>query len=268
MSSYQQFDLILVAYRKVDTERSIEFCDRAFGSRLVRRRILVLNNEALAAVADANAPRWERVNGSNALGEFSGWQEGLAWRNSAHKAPAGVIFVNDSVVTHRHFTSARRRALVASIETAPRAALVGFRDQVGGTLAVAGLEVRSWASTYCFALTSEALGRLGGHLYEPDVVRQCVPSGLDEASFFADLSPDMNSHLRHWLFDGGWYGGARLTVENAERMTHKARCIIAEKLLSARCEAAAVTAVEPFVEHGALRLLDKLQRRIKKALTT
>ena len=95
-----------------------------------------------------------------------------------------------------------------------------------------------------------------------------MPSGLDEASFFADLSPDMNSYLRHWLFDGGRYGGARLTVENAERMTHKARCIIAEKLLSARCGAATVTAVEPFVEHGALSLLDQLQQRIKKPLAT
>lgn len=268
MSTAQHFDLILVGYRKVDTERSIEFCDRAFGPKLVRRRILVFNNDVLAAVAEANAPRWERVDGSNALGEFSGWQEGLAWRDLADKAPAGVIFVNDSVVTHRHFTSARRLALVASIKSAPPAALVGFRDQVGGALAVAGLGVRSWASTYCFALTSEALGRLDGRLYEPDVVRRCVPGGLDEAGFFADLSPDMSSHLRHWLFYGGWYGGARLNAENTDRMTHKARCIIAEKLLSARCEAAGVTAVEPFVEHNALRLLDKLQRRIKKIVSS
>ena len=75
-------------------------------------------------------------------GEFSGWQKGLAWRETGREAPGGVIFVNDSVVTYRHFTTARQLALVASIETAPREALVAFRDQASGTLAVAGLTVR------------------------------------------------------------------------------------------------------------------------------
>ena len=40
LSIPQQFDIILVNYRKINTERSIAFCDRAFGRKLVVRRIL------------------------------------------------------------------------------------------------------------------------------------------------------------------------------------------------------------------------------------
>jgi hypothetical protein len=266
-SDQARFDLVLVGYRPMDTRKSVAFCDRAFGAKLVRRRILVLNNEALTATASAFTPRWELVGGSNGLAEFSGWQEGLTVRDAAERAPAGVIFVNDSVVTHRHFTSARRLALVGSVSHAPTAALVAFRDQVRGELAVAGFGLDSWASTYCFALTTEALRRLDGRLYDPEIVMRCVPGGLDESRFFADLSPDLNAHLRHWLFDGGWYGGAKLTIDNADRMAQKARCIIAEKFLSARCEAAGIAAVDPFDEHRALHLLDKLQRRIAGVFT-
>ena len=101
-------------------------------------------------------------------------------------------------------------------------------------------------------------------MYEPNVVRRCAPGGLDESDFFTDLSPDLNSHLRNWLFGGGWYRAASLTTENTDRMTHKARCIIAEKLLSARCEAAAVITVEPFVKYRMHRRIDQFQRRIAK----
>jgi hypothetical protein len=67
--------------------------------------------------------------------------------------------------------------------------------------------------------------------------------------------------LRHWLFDGAWYGGARLDRENSARLTMKGRCIIAELLLSARCRALGIEAVEPFREFPWLAGLDRLQRR-------
>ena len=149
------FDLVLVGYRPADTEKAIAFCNRAFGTDLVHRRVLVLNNDLLATSAKARASGWEVIQGSNVLAEFSGWQEGWAACDRARVSPGGVIFVNDSVVTHRHFTTARRLALVRSIRNASGATLVGFRDRVGGSLVVANLRVNSWASTYCFLISDQ-----------------------------------------------------------------------------------------------------------------
>jgi hypothetical protein len=256
-------DLVLVGYRLADARAAIDFCNRGFGDDLIRRRVLVLNSEILHEKF-RSTPGWLVVLGSNSMAEFSGWQEGLEALGDTERD--GVLFINDTVASHMHFTWARRAAMIAAVRTAPPAALVAFRDRVPGTLAVAGMALTSWASTYCFALTSDALDLLGRQLYDEDLIVRCVPGGGKEATFFANLSPDLTAHLRNWLFDGGWYGSEHLNAANSVRLTFKARCIIAEKLLSARCIQAGVESVEPFVKHEMLRQTDRVLRRVARAI--
>ncbi len=203
------------------------------------------------------------MDGSNRLGEFSGWQEGLALLDGGSN---GVVFVNDTVCTHRRFSAARKASFARSVRTAADAAIVGFRDRGDGRLSLAGLNVNAWTSTYCFMLSTKALELLGRQLYQPEVVAGCVPGGLDEQRFFAQLSTDLDAHLRRWLFEGGWYAGERLTQENAARLTFKAKCIIAEKALSGRCEKLGIRAVDPFDAYPLLQWLDKADRRLSERL--
>jgi len=256
-------DLILVGYRLDDTLASIRFCESAFATLLKKRRpVLVLNDERLRAQLPTTKVSWDVIVGSNRMAEFSGWQEGLdrLWERSGG-FDHGVIFVNDSVVTHRRFRLPRLFATRWSMRSAHGAALVGFRDAVGSHFSIGDLDFDDWTSTYCFALTQQALERLEFRLYDSHKVQACVPGGNDEAKFFAGISPNLEHHLRNWLFGGGWYGSQRLGSSNRAAMELKARCIIAEKLLSAACLRLGIAPVDPYAQHKNLRRLDTLLER-------
>ncbi|MDP9044490.1 MAG: hypothetical protein M3O01_06755 [Pseudomonadota bacterium] len=249
--------LILATYRPGDLTASLAFCNRHFPARRHARRILLVNNPELLPAAKAIAGRWEVVAGSNDFGEFSAWQEGLD-HLGGDRGP--VMFANDTVNTHRHFTWFRVAALRRAIAAAQGASIVGFCDKLDGDLRIAGMPVPAWVSTYCFFLTGAALERLNSTLFQPSLVRACVPGGLDEARFFSGLSTDLENHLRHWLFGGRWYASGPLTHENRARMTRKAEAIIAEKILSATCRTQAIEVVDPFVRHPFWRRLDRVWR--------
>lgn len=260
------FDVILVGYRFEDTVESMQFCEKAF-ARLASggRMVLVLNNDVLRSKLVANHPAWEVLIGSNDLAEFSGWQEGLSHlRQSAESGSRGVIFVNDTVTTHRYVSPARTRAIQQSIYGAEGAELVGFRDSAGSEFMIGDLALDDWASTYCFALTNDALDRLSFQLYDIGSVKACVPGGTAEAEFFAGISDALDLHLRNWLFGGGWYGSQPLSAKNKCRFELKAKCIIAEKLLSAACMRRGVRPVDPFGQFAFLRRLDNLISRFRR----
>lgn len=264
------FDLVLVAYRLEDMLASIRFCEAAFASLLKGRRpVLVLNDERLRAQLPATGLSWEVIAGSNRLAEFSGWQEGL---DRLQMRPDGlghsVVFVNDTVVTHRSFRWPRLFALRRSLHRVRGPAMVGFGDRVGGHFAIGDLDFDEWVSTYCFGLTSEALERLGFRICDLDRVQACVPGGTNESLFFAGISASLDHRLRGWLFGGGWYKSQPLATANRQAMELKAKCIIAEKLLSATCFRLAIAQVDPFLQHRNLHrcetLMERLQERYAK----
>ena len=262
MSITLSVDLVLVGYRRQDLAHALKLCASALPGLPVRRRLLVLNDPSLRDALRAD-DSWEVLDGSNRLGEFSGWQEGLARLDDQSR---GVVFVNDTLCTHRRFSAARKASFGRAVRSTESAAIVGFRDRGHGQLSVAGLNVSEWTSTYCFMLSTKALELLGRELYQSQVVAACVPGGLDEHRFFAHLSPDLDAHLRRWLFEGGWYAGEHLTRENIARLIFKAKCIIAEKALSGRCHKLGIRAVDPFDAHPLLRWLDKIDGKLSKRL--
>lgn len=270
-------DVVLVGYRAADTRAALGLCHRLFGPAREGRRLLVLNREGLAPEVQPQAAGWQLVAGSNRHAEFSGWQEGLDLLAGSLGNKAAVVFVNDSVSTHRHFTSARGHAFLRTLEATVGRELVGFQDRPERStisvrpdadleLTIADMTLFAWTSTYCFALTSEALQTLQCLLYDSAQVEACVPGGVDEATFFSRLSPHLAEHLRGWLFAGGWYGGGRLTSENMVRLQMKARSIAAELLLSARCRTVGIRALDPFLLHPMLARLDRYSTRLATTL--
>ena len=238
----------------------------------------MLNRTGLAPETLRTAAGWQLVQGSNRDAEFSGWQEGLdvLGESAAHRS--GVVFVNDSVCTHRHFSLARQIAFVRTLRTSVGCNLVGFQDSadrralsigpdVDLQLTIAGMELPAWTSTYCFALTWQALKKLQCRLYDPALVEECVPGGASETTFFRRLSPHLDEHVRSWIFGGGWYGSRPLSPENAAQMQMKARSIAAEFLLSARCRAVGIEARDPFRLHPRLARWDRASIRLARALS-
>ena len=199
------------------------------------------------------------LDGDNALGEFSGWQQGLDHLRRAQDAP--VVFVNDTVASHRRFSRFRQWAFVREAWCADARCIVGFADHTDndlGDLSIDGLVLQGWVSSYCFMLGPDALRRLDHRLWQPEAVDRCVRGGTDEATFFSDaVSPDLQKQLRRWLFEGGWYRSQRLTADNAAMLTRKARAICAELLLSGRCWALGIGRHDPFERHPLARDLDR-----------
>lgn len=268
-------DLVLVGFRPADTRAALRFCDRVFDRDRGARRLLVSNRPGLAQELAPLARGWQSLEGSNRLAEFSGWQEGLDHLRQGSANDRGIVFVNDSVCTHRHFTFARARAFRHALRASEGPRIIGFRDipdhrvfsaalEFQIRLTIAELELDAWTSTYCFALTAGALRALDHELCDPVLVSQCVPGGTDEKAFFDRLSPHLDRHLRHWLFEGGWYGSGRLSSANASHLLLKARCIAAELLLSARCRSAGVEAIDPFHVQPRLERMDRLLRRWRR----
>lgn len=255
--------LILAAYRASDLVSALTFLDRHFPRSVAARRVCVVNDPELVGPARQRAIGWDVVPGSNEFGEFSAWQEGLD-HLGADAIDRPVLFANDTVDTHRHFSWWRVAALQRSMARAGDPAIVGFFDAVPGTLTVAGLPIEKWVSTYSFYLTRGALQRLQFRVIRPDLIRACVGGGLEESRFFRQLSPDLDAHLRSWLFGARWYAGGPLTADSRERMTRKAQAIIAEKLLSATCQAAGIERIDPFVQSPVLRFADKAWRKLRR----
>ena len=258
-------DIILVGYSKDRTARALLHCDRTFGRLSVRRRILVLNNKEQPEPVAASG--WEVVRGSNSLGEFSGWHEGLAIL--APTSSDAVLFVNDTVGAYRHLSTCRRWALLKEIRNADPNCLIGFagdsQSQATG-LSISGMWMERWVSSYCFLLTGDALRKLGGRLFDPDEVASCVPGGTRRQSFFSEqVSPALRKHLVWWLFEG-WHRSEALTPESHVRLGFKARCICAELLLSARCRKLGIELRDPFIRHPAARFLDIVSRQCWKLL--
>ncbi len=254
--------VILIGYAPDSTRRAIAFAERAFAGLPMQRRLLVWNNAGQGLADPPEA--WEVIQGSNRLGEFSGWQEGLDRTRRLDDA-ATAVFLNDTVGAHRPFSAFRRWAFRAELQRAA-GSIVGFIDAARtdlGPLAIAGLPLAEWVSTYCFALTSDVLAALGNRLWDPDEVTACVPGGAREATFFSDrISPALRQHLTWWLFGGGWFRGEALTPGNADRLAFKARCICAELLLSARCRALGFELRDPFAHHPLARAADDLREAV------
>ena len=254
-------DLILVGYSPVQTEKAVRFCERTFVSLSIRRRILVINNDQTPIPTCAAG--WEILRGSNTMGEFSAWDEGLARLSGSH-AGSAVLFLNDTIGAHRHLSVFRRWALVAQLRKARGACVVGFADDshgVPGELSICGMPLPDWISSFCFLLTAEALGRLGNRLHDPVEVASCVSGGSDERTFFSErCSPDLRRYLIRWLFTG-WYRSERLTPDSFERLLLKAGCICAELLLSARCRALGIKFRDPTRRHLVAHALDRLNGR-------
>ncbi len=253
------FDTVLVGYQLDHTIRALDVCDRIHSWRRARRRILVCNDARLADTLSTRLLRgWEILRGSNVLGEFSGWQEGI---DHLGRTGRGVLLANDSITVHVRSTPARRLALSLCLRRADGASVVGFLDRVAGDFAVKGLPLESWVRTNCFGLTPAALDALSYTIFDRPVAAECVNGGLSEPHFFAGLSPDLEHRLCQHLFHGGWYASEPLTARSVERLAFKARCIVLEKWFAARCLALGIELVDPFTTFPWAVQVDKAQSR-------
>jgi hypothetical protein len=213
---------------------------RAFpGARL---RVVVVDNRLGGRVEiqlDAGA---DRISGDNRSREFSGWERGLAWLESASASSPETMMVlaNDTLV--RPDKIDRIRTLSADqVAAAERGAVVGWVDAYPRPVRSFGLELRQWVDTSLVIARRAVLERL----------RPLALPFRDDEVFTRDarlfrepspLSENYRAYLRTWLFGEtadpefahAWHAQGPLTVERLGDVQGKIRAILCEHHLSAR----------------------------------
>jgi len=261
--------LVLVGYDREKMIRSLRFCNRYFRAIPENQRVLVLNHSALLVddgILDLSEG-WKVLQGSNSRHEFSAWQEGLDHLRQQVEGIQGVIFINDTVPAHRYFSLFKRIAFYFSLKS-QKAIAVGFIQALADwqSFRLGKLEANCWICSYLFYLSEEALQAISYQVCIVEEVEQCLNLGLDERTFFSsELSPNISQKLQTWLFSGGWYASEKLSSENVDRFTMKARSILNEMILTARYQNNGIQLIEPFKRYPVLCILDGIWTRLFEA---
>lgn len=264
--------MVLVAYTPDKTLRAMQFCRRALAGFDVAHWVLVDNNPQLLSTLRSQfvSEGWSVLEGSNALNEFSGWQEAIDdLRVRDHRA-LHYLFVNDTVIVHRYFSAFRklalRRAIQAKIDESAR--MVGFTDKANGDYRINNVRIPRWIATYCFAVSASAMHRLDYRMLYFDIAEQCISGEPDDRTFFTmALSHDLQNHLRWWLFKGGWRSSAPLDERNIATMSKKAKCTVLEQYLAARCSELDIAIHDPFDGRRVAAFLDRATRVLHRHMT-
>ena len=203
----------------------------------------IVDNALTARTETAVSSRLHRLNGDNAVREFSGWDRGLAWieRRHAPAAESFVVLANDTVVRPEKHDRVRDVPR-DRVDAASRGALVGYVEAYPRPVTIFGLTLRQWADT-SFVLASwrtlEQLRPLARPMADDQIFAGDWRAVFREPS---PLSENYRVYLKTWLFGEHadaefphtWHACAPLTESNVESFKGKLRSLFCEHLLSAR----------------------------------
>lgn len=231
--------------------------------------VFVNNNQTVNSLEHiARGAGWHYLSGSNAVREFSAWQEGLEYLRSMNRAqcPDVFVFSNDTYLFHQPFRYFLRllflRTTLRRVADGGSAWAIG---QVERSPTVPNLD--RYFSTAFFILDRAALARIGYCLSDP-AIESYFDADLPGQFFSRYMDPVYGSFLRSWLFvpsPKSWYRARPLTAENALFMRGKAACILNEHSLSRRLIQNGVEVVSCF-EHGLCERPLRVAYRILQAL--
>ena len=184
-------------------------------------------------------------SGDNAWREFSGWDRGLAWLDSAYPIrPESVVVLANDTLHRAHWSEYLEGIEPARVrEAVARGGLLGRIDAYPRPIEVFGLRVQRWVCS-AFVLTTGA---------SVDRLRPFALPFRDEEIFAADvrglfrrpspLSENYRSYLRSWLLgDAGelesrWHAAGPPSSTQLDALRGKVRAILCEHHLGARAAA-------------------------------
>jgi hypothetical protein len=190
------------------------------------------------------------VSGDNSSREFSGWDRGLAWLESAHRLGSddNLFLANDTL--HRSYGRGWLDGFSAA--RAVGGSLLGWVDAYPREVTLFGRPMQRWLRTNLMVGSRAVVDRLRPFAL-PFADDQIFSSDLAELFRHpSPLSENYRRYLRTWLFgDPGdeefhehWHSAAPLSSLNAPAMRGKIRSILCEHALGARARALGVPLVD------------------------
>lgn len=216
------------------------------------------------------AKGWQILAGTNQQYEFSAWQEGLGYLKNNISGDFSTIFLNDTVLTHRYFSVARKFAFLTGLllfgnNNKPR--YIGFTNKLKdkSRYTILNYSATSWVSTYLFFMNNLALQAIDYKIWSKEQNEQSVNGGYNKQNFFSEsISQNLKEWLIKWLFeDGGWYKSEPLSEANYKFFEIKAKSIINEKYLSAKLNSVGGQIIDPFIAMSIFRKIDRVLDLVK-----
>lgn len=264
--------VVSVHYYEGYLERSLANLRRLNASLQPAACVLVANNPAIVPRLQREViepgPVTDAVLHDNTGLEFGAYQAGLARLRTTGDFD-WVVILNDTFDIHECFATPLRDNFLRNVLSPVRSTLgivVGEVDETPRSWLLGGLRTHRWVRSNVLALNAVALDALGDRLHSPELDALIREAAQPDAFFAETLDPVLRERIESWLFpheaDGrwGWYQGQHLNADNAARFARKARCILQEKYLSARLDAASTI----FVNIKQLSIADSIRRSLEK----
>jgi len=233
--------LILTAYCVRDAINAIVSCNILSKLLKIRTKILVLNSHISTGVnSGISVDDWIIIMGSNKNFEFSGWQEGINYLHQHNISHRGILFANDTIGRHHkdsHLAQCNLNELMHRWSTCHGPQFIGIQHFSQQPLELGGYDVTHWICTMIFGLTSEALKRMDYKVDHMEYAASMCSEKMDGHSILNHSAPSsIKAYIEDWLLNGGWHGSKRppLSAHDQQRLQHKARCIICEKMLTVK----------------------------------
>ncbi len=216
------------------------------------RRICVVDNSLEGDLEISLNTDSDLISGDNSARDFSGYDRGIRWLNSAYASRRKLIWVFANDTFHRDLgvpTSQYFKKAVVRFGLQKRA-FVGFEDSYPKAVELFGLKFRRWMRTNFFILPGDVVDRVYP-LTMPFADSEVF--GETPRSFFREPSPlseNYRNYLRTWLFGRRdprgefrfvWRSAERLTAENLTEFQTKTKAILSEHYLSARIQSLGTT---------------------------
>jgi len=254
--------IVLAAYDVDRTATAMHELVASVVSNEGRRAVVVANSDAVLRRLSKweLPPAIEVVRGSNKVGEFSAYQEGVDWLRSRQCLPETFLFANDRALSYgdRYGAVLDRRALEV-VRGYPM--VCGTINSYGKSVALAGSLLDVWCRTN-FVLTSRvALAAIGSTVslgpaeFDTRVPVEFPGEGWSPAPW---LGPEYAGIVLDWLTrEGNWYRAEPISEANWPAMRVKLLAIINEHLFSIRARENGV----PLVDYTQLAQLKELRVR-------
>jgi hypothetical protein len=193
-----------------------------------------------------------RISGDNRSREFSGWDRGLAWLESAFSISpeARLVMANDTL--HRSYGVDYLDGFTRERLRAAEGGLLGWIDAYPKAVELFGLTLRRWIRTNLWVAARRTLDQL-----------RPVALPFSDESVFAEapdelfrvpspLSADYRRYLRSWLsgeaddadFPHTWHSAQPLAAFDPAALRGKLRSILCEHHLSARAQSRALPLID------------------------
>jgi hypothetical protein len=232
---------------EVNAQGARAFLQRSRLLKHVSRLVIVNNTDTNGHVMQLDADTIY-TPGDNSVSEFSGWDAGLQRLGPLRPDEMGVLFVNDTVLSHGRLAVAQMCEFGTGMRRLrrnprPDRVLAGWRDKLisaPGVMTPLGTLDDGYINTRLFFVSTGLLEALGSLLSAREMLGLLEkPSEANSWSYITAGAWDRyNAELRTWLNQpggpGSWYRSAPLSEANADSFLRKATAIYCEHMLTLR----------------------------------